>query len=42
MKQSRNETPTPARLIFEICLALAGFLCVAGLAQWIEMAIEAR
>jgi hypothetical protein len=44
MKQSRDrsETPRPERVIFEICLAVAGFLCVAVLAELVEMAIASR
>jgi hypothetical protein len=38
--RNKGEMPTPTRVVFEICLALAGFLCVALIAQLVEIAIE--
>ncbi len=37
-----DKTPTPALVMCDIGLALGGFLCVAILAQLIEMAFAAR
>jgi hypothetical protein len=41
-RRNKGEMPTPTRVVFEICLALAGFLCVALIAQLVEIAIETR
>lgn len=37
---AERDWPTPGQMLFEIGLAIAGFLCVALAAQVLEMAIE--